>query len=844
MKCNIDSLRISYEGIAMKPCDFIAEFPKQTFAASFRTCLPGYVACAPAESQVAEVGMIPAHSGCIRFVTRHPAKKITRTCCVPKGSSFSAVTRALLPDISASVSWTIHEGGVPVEPEKIVTENSSFVVEWDCFKPLAPTPISASSFALPVDSTQIQLRHIKSPQRWVKSPFKVKAQVLQLPEEAWLADIAASFVSHAQLDVNLTCHVGGKLVDPFLKVHEVPVEEVICFKIAPLLGGAKQKVQDAMKVRVARVLEKHGVAKDASVDRAASFLLKADCGTLAKEEGSDDDDFWKAIKNEANRVHFRLVFRNEMQQAKRDNRQKPPAKPVKKAKQMPSHEGFVANASNVVIDMKHFWDGEVNAEKIEQSRFGPDQKGLAVMSLDEANRHACGPSMSVDALAILVVGKKFDATDSPFAMPAHSVRGEPVVIMAALRQFGDRDVSFKAAVPVSEVGKSASTVIELHIFRSEVGAWRECSVPLHYLGVHISAVRGSNLIATWAMKTWSDSRCPAPFKEAQYWHGYIRVHDDILDQVLSRSGLAGIYVSPKDSNRRHDERFSVLALPDCNLSDAQKKASVTEKALGVVKLRDQLGIRCRREHAAALRAVLLPESAYVAAEGINGDETMWVLIPSEVGRDGLQAAFQQSGWEAKPIRAQGHDRWIVAARNEPPTKHFCINGSFVLVEPIKRQRDGPSISISAKQVEVDTVISAAPNGVQVATSTRIQEVKAEISDQMEQRLQQANAKIEHLAQTLEQIQIAQQSKEVETKNELAQMRQEQVFAKQKISEVEASVVQSSQTVIQTMQAMMTQMQSNLEASMKQMIAKDSHAEEAKRPRSDQGSRVDPFANKA
>eukprot|EP00435_Cladocopium_sp_Y103_P061115 s306_g22.t1 len=348
------------------------------------------------------------------------------------------------------------------------------------------------------------------------------------------------------------------------------------------------------------------------------------------------------------------------------------------------------------------------------------------------------------------------------------------------------------------------------------------------------------------MKTWSDTRCPAPFKEAQYWHGYIRVHDDILDQVLSRSGLAGIYVSPKDSNRRHDERFSVIALPDCNLSEAQKKASVTDKALGVVKLRDQLGIRCRREHAAALRTVLLPESAYVAAEGINGDETMWVLkhIPNEVGRDGLQAAFQQSGWEAKPIRAQGHDRWIVAARSEPPTKHFCINGSFVLVEPIKRQRDGPSISISAKQVKVDTVISAAPNGVQVATSTRIQEVKAEISDQMEQRLQQANAKIEQLAQTLEQIQIAQQSKEVETKNELAQMRQEQVFAKQKISEVEASVVQSSQTVIQTMQAMMTQMQSNLESSMKQLISNEPHTEEGKRPRSDQGSRVDPFANKA
>ena len=109
-----------------------------------------------------------------------------------------------------------------------------------------------------------------------------------------------------------------------------------------------------------------------------------------------------------------------------------------------------------------------------------------------------------------------------------------------------------------------------------------------------------------------------------------------------------------------------------------------ERALGVGRLRDQLGIRCRREHAAALRAALLPESAFVADEGIGSEETVWILkhIPSEVGKDGVQKASQQSGWEAKPIRAQGQDRWLVAARVEPPHKHFCINGSFVLVEPL------------------------------------------------------------------------------------------------------------------------------------------------------------------
>eukprot|EP00435_Cladocopium_sp_Y103_P052274 s505_g16.t1 len=844
--CNIDALRIMYEGLPTKPCDFVAEFPIKTFTAKFQACLPGYAAFHSGETQTMECGMIPAHNGCVRFVAKHPTMKVLRTISASTKSTIADVVRQLLPDLCSTVTWTAHVEGVPTHPDAIACNNRAFEIEWDCFKPLAPTKVCVCSFSLPIDTAQVQLKYQESPQRWIKSPFKTKACIARTDEQASLMDVAASFVSHAQLDVNMTCHVNGRMTDPSILLSDVPTSEVICFKLAPLLGGVKRGSHDAVKQKIIKVLEMHGVAKETCSDRAAALLQKADIETLAKHEHADDEQFWKEVKSEANRVHFRLVFRNEMQQAKRDNRKKPPAKPAKKSKQSGPHDNFVPTATNVMIDVKHFWDGEDNMEIIEQSRFGPDQKGLAVMSLEDANRLSHDGSISVDALAVLVIGRKFDASDMPFAMPAITTNGDPVVIQAALRQYGDRIVTFKAAVPVSQVDGSASTVVELHIYRSEVSAWKECSVPLHYLGVHISAVRGSSLIATWALKTWGDSRSPAPFREAQYWHGYIRVHDETLDQVLSRSGHAGIYVSPKDPNRRHDDRFAVVALPDCSLQDALKKACNTEKALGVVRLRDQLGIRCRREFAASLRATLLPESAYVADEGVGHEETVWILknIPCEVGKDGVQKALQQSGWEAKPIRAQGQDRWLIAAKTEPPYRHFCINGSFVLVESLKKPRDGSAFSITAKQVRVDTVMSPAQNGMQVATTTRIQEVKAEISDQFEQKLQVANDRIAQLASALETFQTTQQSKDAETKNELAMVRQEQAFAKQKIGEVESSIMQSSQTVIATMQTMMAQMQTNLESSMKQFMATNGVNDDGKRPRSDQGSREDPFAPKA
>jgi flagellar biosynthesis GTPase FlhF len=244
--------------------------------------------------------------------------------------------------------------------------------------------------------------------------------------------------------------------------------------------------------------------------------------------------------------------------------------------------------------------------------------------------------------------------------------------------------------------------------------------------------------------------------------------------------------------------------------------------------------------------MLLPESAFVASDGIDSDDTIWVLknMPSEVGKDGVHDALKQAGWDAHPVRAQGQNRWLVAAKTEPASKHFCINGSFVLAEPIKRQRDSGGLVITAKQVKVDTVMMQGQHGTQIASTTRFQEVKAEISDQLEMKMQAANAKIEQLSSALEQFQAAQNAKDDETRQELAMVRSEQAFAKQKIDEVEASVVQSGQTVIQTMRQMMTQMQMSLESSMKQMLAQQEPTEDMKRQRKDQPERSDVFATKS
>ena len=788
--------------------------------------------------------MKPRNARVVRLVARHPTAKTTKTACVSVEATFADAVKTMFPDLAESTTWTIQVDGNDVDSRTQCYGCQYFVVEWAGYRPLAPCSISVASFQWPVDAADQQICNAMSPKRWVRTPFKSKPQVMQLDENMPLTQIAASFVSHTMLNVNVMCQVGGAVIDPALHVSDIPITEVMNFKVAPLLGGAKSAQFEDLKSQIRDALELHGVSKDQSHDRMLAFAAKADLETISKTTATDPVKFWDAIKQEANRVKFRLVYRNEMQAAKKEGR-KPPSKVNKRSNaQQRAKNAFVANPSNIKIDITNFKDGEDDVPLIDASRFGPDQKGLAIMTLSEANRHAHNQTSSLEALAILIVGSQFDQQDEVFTMPAFTKEGSPIIVQAALRQYGDRPVEFRALMPQVNVSSTASTTVELHIYRSEVAAWKECSVPLHYIGVHISAIRGDSLISTWSLKSWNETRQQTPFREASYWHGYFRVQDSILEHVLQRSGSAGIYLTPRTADRRHDDRYAAITMPNRSLSDMQKLAADCDKALGIVRVKDQLAIRCKREDAPQLRTILLPESAYVASATTAQDEQLWVLkhVPNVVGKAGLDEALRQSEWDARVIRAQGLNRWIVASREMPKAQHLNINGSFVLAEPLKRQNEQSAITMIAKQVKVDALVSTSDGSMQVSASSRYQEIKAEVSDFFEAKLAVANDRIERLAAQLEQAQETQNKANLQTQIELNNLRDEQSFHRQKIQEVESSVIQSGQTVIQTMQSMMQQMQANLEGSMQQLM-RQPPCDESKRPRTEQPEKNDQFATR-
>ena len=500
---------------------------------------------------------------------------------------------------------------------------------------------------------------------------------------------------------------------------------------------------------------------------------------------------------------------------------------------------FDVSPENIMIDINHFKVGDANIGRLDAARFGPDQTGIAIMNATEASKHQNFGSLSPDGLAILVIDKNLSGYKDVFVMPAHTASGKPVVVRAALINFGDQKVSYVAAVPSIKTELFRATIIEFHIVKSLVSSWKDCSNPLHYIGVHVPCLRGNNLLASWSHKTWSNERKPAPFQNADYWHGFFKIEDTHLETTLIRSGMAGIFLTPKSPDKKHDDRFAIIPMPSCTLPEVQQKAQSCDKALGVTKVRDHFAIRCKCEFVSKLRAVLFPESACVDTDGFEVDEKLWILknVPP-IAKDALNKGLLDAKWEAHTVRSQGHDRWTVASKHMPNANHLVINDCLVLIEPFMRAKEQIPVTFTAKEFKVDAIVDPNTGNYQVSTTSRIAEVKAEMSDQInqvvQQKLEEANKRIDQLTDALKAAQDQQQ----ETTAEMKQVRDEQAFARQKIEEVEKAVSVSSQKVVIQVQSMMQQMQKNLESSMFQAMQGRLAADECKRPRISENQDMD------
>ncbi len=184
------------------------------------------------------------------------------------------------------------------------------------------------------------------------------------------------------------------------------------------------------------------------------------------------------------------------------------------------------------------------------------------MTVDEALEVQPEHSISPEPLAILAVGPLVHKVGTKLMVPAHNKDNVPVLVPAAIIDCGDVPIHFVAAAPAATTCTIEATTLEVLIVREQVAAWETTSTPLHFLGINIPELRGSGkILSHWGIKTYH-KRKPCDLKNADSWHGYMKIGDDLLEPVLRRSGIGGIFFTPKDSNKRGDARFAIVSVPN------------------------------------------------------------------------------------------------------------------------------------------------------------------------------------------------------------------------------------------------------------------------------------------
>eukprot|EP00438_Fugacium_kawagutii_P007540 Skav228223 [mRNA] locus=scaffold43:266609:271135:+ [translate_table: standard] len=847
LQCNPDALAVMRNQSVLEDQDYLSAYESTEYKLTFKACMPGYVAWDRDTKAIADPGVKPETPGQHRVVARHPLRKVIRTCVYQPETTIAQTVQMLFPDLVASVSWTAHTKDRVLNTQELMNVVESFTVQWETLRPMAPTNVETAHLGTPIDTSGNQVCYALGGVRLsIRSPLKVRPSDMWCPLHQTLAQIGASFLQQTQANVSMLCEAGARIMDPCTKISHVNTNDVISFRICPLLGGGKH---DSLKTKLKGMLTARGVPEDAVSERVNSLLAKVPIDHIAKYKDNSDSEFWTKLKDDASDAKFRLITPGELKQFQvKQRKTKGEGTGSSNTAKAPKTKKANVDFGAIQVDMSHFKADDEPVCQLELSRFGPDQAGLSVVPCQDAARFVNQVVKSCDPLALLIVGDGAKQYGSTFSLPAHLPSGEPVIVQATLKQFGDIPVEFVLKLPAVQVEQLESTVIEFNIQKEFASAWADTTQPLNYLGVHIPALRGSNLLAAWSIKSFAGSK-PAQHSQASHWHGYLRIADHLLSQVLQRSGAAGIFLVPKTNDRKRDPRFVAFQIASKGLAEAMQKAESFPQALGIVRMGEAFGIRCRRDDASTLRSQLSPESAYVEHVAAAEGDHMFILrnVP-QVSRDELTGALVKMGWNAQALRSQGVNKWLVASPVEPQTTHFIVNNNIVVIEKLNKKSGNGDIHLVASEVKVSTVIDPQQGVVSMSTTSRFAEIRAQVEEQIsaavEHKLAQANARIEDLAANLHKVQEQAGAAQAKLANDVNMVREEQGFTRTKLTEMEGSIASSNQAVLAQMKSMST-MFMQMQESMQQLVQAGNNRDEPfdpeKRPRVGDVAKADPFA---
>ena len=346
-----------------------------------------------------------------------------------------------------------------------------------------------------------------------------------------------------------------------------------------------------------------------------------------------------------------------------------------------------------------------------------DAKGLCLLPVDQAMALADMKSVvSADECAAVVLGST-QASLGSFPMqaitfPAKHCSAGKVLLKGVLINYGARKIALRKSANEFHVEPKNVQVLTFEIPKDHTTSWDQVlDNPLRFIWKHIDKSQ-SRLLSTWSRKFFHNRAVVAP-SAATSFHCFGKALKDDVQLLLTQSGCEGIYITPKAPDGTPDGMYRIVWLETNDRLKATALARSLADVVGVVRGRNNLGLRVLADHYTSTRQFVEPgwENTMKIRYQVRVS-SKYVLSPlaAEVDREALQKILDAFSWSALPLRPRGRDAWIVGADQPPPAETIMVAGTLVLIVPLKQ---------TGNQKASDSVVVAAPDSVKKSLDRQI-----------------------------------------------------------------------------------------------------------------------------
>lgn len=474
----------------------------------------------------------------LRFAVVHPLWKSIRTIAVDNRVSIARVIHALLPDIPVG-NPIVEVGARIVDPTievQAIKDEAHMLVDLNTSKNFPRLNIEIVPQNLDPNLKDWGVGEILAPfKRFVKSPFRVHGHEYKLPGDCTLLKLGATFFCQSEVCQTLLVTCNCRTIDPNVTIRETNERDVINFRATPLPGGAKKELNQF----IAKQLQSRGVPKEHVDDRVKQIFDDVPNDQLKAISRDDEGVFWQHLKKLATEHHVRLITNGELKLHQKEQRSKKITSNSENATSSKPAKGNrpKVDITQVKVEMLYLEaDDKTPLKLLTPEDFGRDKTGVVLMTVDEASHYMPVKRMSMQPLAILVIAGSDTPTDQVQMLPALDKNQMPILLPIQIVNFGDVNVKLVPGKNAASTTTTVTHVVETIIRKSLVDDWGSTKDPIQYIGKHATGFTGGALVAHFAFKTYGPSKQVVPHDKGQYYHGFLRIKDEPLEEILKSSG--------------------------------------------------------------------------------------------------------------------------------------------------------------------------------------------------------------------------------------------------------------------------------------------------------------------